>query len=198
MAAAPNGTSVITQSGWQAMRGAFSVDVVGDEVLQKEDVLKRNSGISGWLLVYVIVLIVVTILAIGSLVVDMSDLTVPDIFKSIWPHRNVLVAGLAGLLLISLIAPMLGNFGLESAAAAAAEQVVPPLTAKADGSPPTTKELQIRDLKRDMAVNSFAIRRTRWLCLVFIVDLVALIGAGMVLWLDQRGNRPEPRVEFYC
>jgi hypothetical protein len=198
LAAAPNGTPVITQSGWQAMRGAFSVDVVGEEVLQKEDAINKNSGVSGWLLVYVIVLTIVTILGIGSLVVDMWDLAVPDIFKSIWPHRNVIVAGFAGLLLISLIAPMISGFGLETAAAFAAEQAVPPLTAKADGSPPTTKELQIRDLKRDMAVNSFAVRRTRWLCLVFFFDLIAVVGAGMLLWLDQRGKRPDPRVEFYC
>jgi hypothetical protein len=198
LAAAPNGTPVITQSGWQAMRGAFSVDVIGEEVLQKEDALNRTSGVNWWLLVYVIVLTVVTILAIGSLVADMANLAVPDIFKSFWPHRNVLVAGLGGLLLISLIAPMLSGFGLETAAAAAAEQAVPPLLAKADGSPPTTKELQIRDLKRDMAVNNFAIRRTRWLCLVFFVDLIAVVGAGTLVWLDQRGKRPEPRAEFYC
>jgi hypothetical protein len=49
-----------------------------------------------------------------------------------------------------------------------------------------------------MAVNNFAIRRTRWLCLVFFVNLIAAVGAGTLVWLDQRGKRPEPRAEFYC
>ena len=133
-------------------------------VLGKEHALKSVGTMSGWLLVYLIFLVLTALLAIGGLVIALMDLAVPDVFKTVWPHRNVLIAGLCALLLIALVAPMISGFGLESAAAAAAEKEVPPLGPKADNSAPGTKELQERDLRRDVAVNSFAIHRTYWLC----------------------------------
>jgi hypothetical protein len=198
MACAPNGARIYTQYGWQAMTGSFSVDVIGDEVLGKENALNAAKTMSRLLLLYTILLVVTTVLAVGGLVITLLDLAVPDVFKSVWPHRHVLIAGLCALLLISLVAPMVSGFGLESAAAAAAEKEVPPLGPKADGSAPGTKELQIRDLKRDVAVNSFAVHRTYWLCATFWLQVAALIGAGMMVWLDHRGDRPEPHVEWYC
>jgi hypothetical protein len=199
MAAAPNGTKVYTQSGWQAMAGSLDVaNFVGDTVLGKEPALKSAGTMSGWLLVYLIFLVITALLAIGGLVIALMDLAVPDVFKTVWPHRNVLIAGLCALLLIALVAPMISGFGLESAAAAAAEKEVPPLGPKADNSAPGTKELQERELKRDVAVNSFAIHRTYWLCATLLLQITALVGAGMMLWLDHRGDQPEPRVEWYC
>jgi hypothetical protein len=199
LAAAPNGTKIYTQSGWQAMYGSLTTaDVVGDDVMQKEEALKKAGSVNGWLVLYFILLIWGTILTVGSLVVDLMGLPLPDIFKSIWPHRNVLIAGVAALMLICLVAPMLSGFGLESAAVGAAEQAVPPLTTKLDGTAPTTKELQMRDIRRDVAVANSAVRRTYWLCLVFFLQLAAAIGAGIIVWLDHRGNRPEPRTEWYC
>jgi hypothetical protein len=199
MATAPNGTKVYTQSGWQAMTGSFSIaDFVGDSVLGKEQALKAASAVSGWLLVYMIVLVITIVLAVGGLVIVLLDLSVPDVVKSVWPHRNVLIAGFCALLLIALVAPMISGFGLESAAAVAAEKEVPPLGPKPDSSPPGTKELQERDLKRDVAVNSFAIHRTYWLCATLLFQLIALVGSGMMVWLDRRGDQPEPRIEWHC
>ena len=51
LAAAPNGTKVYTQSGWQAITGAFTVaDFVGDGVLGKERALNAERAWSIWLL----------------------------------------------------------------------------------------------------------------------------------------------------
>jgi hypothetical protein len=199
MAAAPNGTKVYIQSGWQAMTGSFAVaDFVGDSVLGKESALNSAKTMSGWLLVYLIFLLITTSLAIGGLVIALMDLAVPDVFKTVWPHRDILIAGLCALLLIALVAPMISGFGLESAAAAAAEKEVPPLGPRADNSAPGTKELQERDLKRDVAVNGFAIHRTYWLCTTLFLQVIALVGAGIMVWLDHRGDQPEPRVDWYC
>ena len=101
LAAAPNGTKVYTQSGWQAMTGSFTVaDFVGDTVLGKEQALRSAGTMSGWLLLYLILLMVTTILTVGELIIALLDLAVPDVFKSVWPHRNLLVAGCCALLLI--------------------------------------------------------------------------------------------------
>jgi hypothetical protein len=199
MAASPNGTKVYTQSGWQAMTGSFTVaDFVGDGVLGKEHALRAEGAVSGWLLVFMIFLILTTLLAIGGLVIELMALVVPDVLAPVWPHRNVLIAGLCALLLISLGAPMISGFGLESAAALAAEKEVPPVGPKQDKPAPGTKELQERDLRRDVAVNGFAIHRTYWLCTSLLLQLIALVGASMMVWLNHRGDRPEPRVEWYC
>lgn len=198
LAAAPNGTPVYAQNGWKAASGSFTVDVVGDEVLGKEDALKKASGWNGWLVLFWIVFIPTLLLAVGGLVVDLLDLTVPDAMKGIWPHRGVLLFGLTALLVIALAAPLISGFGLESAALAAADQSVQPAQAGADAAAPTTKQTQLRDLKRDVEIARLGVRRTHWLCLTMWLQLIALVGAGLSFWLERRGDQAEPYAEFYC
>ncbi len=197
LAAAPNGTPIYTQNAWKAARGSFTVDILGDEVMAKEAELRKASGWNGWLVLYLATLLVIGLLAVADLVVTQMDLTVPDLITALWPHRSVLIAGGAALMVIALIVPLWNGFGLESAAVAAADEMVP-APQPADGSAPTTRQLQLRDLRRDVAVGAFAIHRTGWFWLAFVVQLAAMVAALGAWWLERRGNRPEPRIEFYC
>lgn len=197
LAAAPNGNPVYTQNGWKAASGSFTVDVVGDEVLAKEAALKKASGWNGWLVLYWIVFIPTLILAVGSPAVALLDLTVPDAMQAIWPHRGVILFGLTALLVVALAAPMFSGFGLETAGVAAVEQAVPAAQG-ADGAAPNTKQTQLRDLNRDVEIAKLGVRRTWWLCLTMLLQLTALLGAGLSFWLERRGNQAEPHAEFYC
>jgi hypothetical protein len=199
LAVAPNGRAIYTQNGWQAMTGGVQkVDFAGEEVLRKEQALRDAGGMNAWLLLYLILLILAMLLAIADLVISLMDLIVPDAFRTIWPHRGLILVAVTALLLLSLLAPMMSGFGLESTAVTLAEKDVPPMTAKLDGTAVSPNDVQMRDVRRDVAVASLGVQRSRWLGLVFLMTSIALIGAALSLWLDRRGSEPEPRMDFYC
>lgn len=198
VAAAPNGTRIYTQTGWQAMFGSFGTDAYGDEVFGRHDMLRNTTRSSTWLVLYLILLIPTMLLSIGSLAVSLLNLTVPDVLKTVWPHRDTIVAGLSAILLIALLFPMFTGFGLQSSVVQAAELDVPQPQTKADGAAPTPKDQIVRDFKRDIEVARYGVVRTNWFCWSVWMMVAAVIGGGLGLWLTRRGERPEPRVEWYC
>lgn len=194
----PNGSPVYTQSAWKAMRGAVKIaDPAGEDVMKKHEALEKNSSVDGLLLLYCFLLIPAALLSVGVIATSLVDFTIPDAVQRIWRHRDLVLAVLGLILPVLLIWPLAFGFGVEKAAAQAAETTVPPLAAPADGAKPNALEAQKRDLRRDVEVASYAIDRTCWLCLALLAQGVALFGTASILWLNRRGDRPEPRVEFY-
>jgi hypothetical protein len=197
-AVAPNGTRVYTQNAWQAAGGWLTPDSAGDSVMKAETELKAHLDMSVWLLFYLILLIPTAAVAIADRVLSDNPAAVPDIFRAVWPHRRAAVAGLCAVLVLLLILPLTLGFGLQTAALAAAEAAVPAALSAAGKPEPTTAEKTERDLHRDLQVARFGLQRTVWLKLALAAQLVALIGAGMAVWLDRHPAAPDPRLEVYC
>jgi hypothetical protein len=194
----PNGSPVYTQSAWKAMRGAVGVaDPAGEYVMKKHEALEKNSNVNGCLVLYCLLLIPAALLSAGVIATSLVDFTMPDAVQRVWGQRDLALAAL-GLILPALLAvPLLFGFGLEKAAALAAEAAVPPVAAPAEGAKPDALESQKRDLRRDVEFASYAVDRTWWLRLALLAQGVALFGTAATVWLNRRGDRPEPRVEFY-
>ena len=152
---------------------------------------------TGLLLLYDFLLIVAVILAIAERVVPRLGGAVPDLIRPVWPHRQLILTILSGLLLVLLVLVLLLGFGLESAVARAADDEVP-MPLGPDGGSPTTPQVLERNLKRDVVIGSYALDRTFALTLVVLANAAALFGAGLTLWLDRHPGRPEPRLECYC
>jgi hypothetical protein len=197
-AIAPNGNRIYTQNGWQAaFGGGFTTDLVGERVVKAETDLNAHRGSNVWLIFYLLLLIVAVVVAVADRVLSRQT-TVPDIIRNIWPHRQMLVSGLCVVLLIFLCAPMLGRFGLEASAAAAAEAAVPQLQPVAGQAEPTTAERADRDLRRDVELAKYGLDRTWWLRLTVLAQLIALIGVGSAWWLERHPQAPDLRLEIYC
>jgi hypothetical protein len=197
-AVAPNGNRIYTQIGWQAgFGGGFTTDLVGERVMKAETELNAHRGSNIWLIFYLLLLLVAVAVAVADRVLS-RQATVPDIISTVWPHREMILAGLCVALVIFLIAPLLGKFGLESSAAAAAEAAAP-LPQPAAGQPePTTAERAERDLRRDIDLAKYGLERSWWLRLTVLVQLIALVGVGTAWWLDRHPLAPDPRLEIYC
>jgi hypothetical protein len=196
VAVAPNGTRIYTQNAWQAaFGGTFTTDLVGDRVMQAEAELNAHRSSNVWLIFYLLLLIPTAALAVADRAFARNPASVPDIIRTVWPHRQTVVAGLCAALLIMLFLPLMTGFGLRSAAIAAAT----PQASAAPATPePSTAEIAERDLRRDMKVACYGLRRTAWLDLALAAQMIAVIGAGMSIWLDRHPTAPDPRVEIYC
>jgi hypothetical protein len=119
------------------------------------------------------------------------------VFRTVWTYRQTIQAWLSAVLFLLLVGAATFGFGLESAAAAAAEEKVPMPTA-AEGTQPLSREIQLRDVKRDVVLASYALDRTIWMTLAVVMHVVALTGTALAQWLDRNPGRPVPRVECYC
>jgi hypothetical protein len=197
-AVAPNGTRVYTQNAWQAASGSFSADPLGERVMQAEDDLKTHSGWSVGLLFFLILLIPTTAIAVADRVLARNPAAIPDVFRPIWPHRQMIIAGLCAALLLLLLLPLVFGFGLESAVQSSAEAAVAqpqPAVGKTEVSTTDKKE---RDLRRDVKVAGYGLTRTLWLDLAVLAMVLALVGAGLAIWLDRHPKAPDPRMEVYC
>jgi hypothetical protein len=199
IAAAPNGTRIYTQSGWQAaFTGGFDADPVGDRVMQAENDLKKNSGANVSLVLYLILLIPAAVIAVADRLLTDRWATIPDLFRTVWPRRHLVIAVLCAVLLLLLVMPLYFRVGLETAATATAEAAVTQTQSSAGKPEPTTTEKTERDIQRDIAVARFGLTRTTWLRLAVFVQFIALIGIGTTWWLDRHPSAPDPRVEVYC
>jgi hypothetical protein len=196
VAVAPNGNRIYTQNAWQAAGGGFSADLAGEAVMAKETELRDNSHWSAWLLFYVILLIPTTALAIADRVITQQGMMVPDLFLSVWPHRQLAIIVQCSVLLALLVAPLFLGFGLEAAVSAVADKTESQAVA---GKPaPTTKEKAELAVQRDLVIARFGLRRTCWLELAVTAQVIALFGVGLARWLDNHPTLPDPRVEIYC
>jgi hypothetical protein len=197
VAVAPNGNRIYTQNAWQAAGGGFSTDLAGEAVMDAEKDLKPHTHWNPWLMFFLILIIPTAALAIADRVLTRQGVMIPDLFLHVWPHRQIVVAGLCVALLLLLVAPIFFGFGLERAVAAKAEEMYPS-SQPAGAKEPTTKEKLEQDVKRDLTIARFGLHRTGWLCLAVTAQVVALFGAGLARWLDKHPNLPDPRVEVYC
>jgi hypothetical protein len=195
----PSGTPVYVATAWQAAGGYFRVvDGLGESVMGRESILEKNSHWSGWLMLYLFLLIPAVILAAAERAVPWLGGTIPNALRPIWPYRQLVLSLLCAGLCLLLLGALLFGFGLETAAARAADERVPVPVPAADGTPPTTPQIQTRNIRRDVELASYALSRTYWLVLAFDAHLVALIGAGLGMWLERNPHRPEPRIECFC
>lgn len=196
VAIAPNGYRIYTQNAWQAAGGAIGTpDLAGEAVMTSETMLKEEVRWSAWLMFYLILLLPTVALAVADRVLARNPVAIPDVVRPVWPYRQLIVAGLCAALLLLLVAPLIFGFGLESGVMSAADKAVQP---PAGAPEPSTKEKAEREVRRDVAVARFGLRRTGWLCLAVAAHAVALAGAGLARWLDRHPGVPDPRVEVYC
>jgi hypothetical protein len=197
-AVAPNGNRIYTQNGWQAaFGGGFTTDLVGERVLKAETDLNAHRGSNIWLIFYMLLLIVAVVAAVADRVLSRQT-TVPDIIRTVWPHRQLIIAGLCVVLLIFLIAALLGRIGLEASVAAVAEGKKPAAQPAAGQPEPTTAEKADHDLDRDIYVAQFGLERSWWLRLAVLAQIIALIGVGTAWWMDRHPLAQDLRLEIYC
>jgi hypothetical protein len=195
--AAPGGFTVFTQSAWGAAFGSFSEALIGNEWAEKRAaLLTKHSGWNFLMVLYLLGLFLTTALALGDRFVPKS-VVIPDVVRPVWAQRR-LVINIACLVLFLLLL-MLGvmGFGMVRAADAAANESANPVVV-AEGSVPTAKQIQTRELNVGVDFASYGLRRSWWFGIAVLAQLTAAIGIGLMYWLDTRGSKPEPWADFYC
>jgi hypothetical protein len=154
---------------------------------------------SWWMLPYLLGLLAMVALAVIELVLPRLNRPMPQALARFHQQppstRLAILAGLAGITLISLLAQCLSGFGLENAIAATVEK--DPELAKLGDPAITPEERQRLEMLKAEKMGQFSPTRRLWFDLAVLAHLIILVGVGLEYWLYRRGERPAPRLELH-
>ncbi len=197
----PGGEQVAKQNGWQAAFGGHTVDRVYEGLASWER-LREGEGeqrvakvpASGVLIVFVLVLIVAVVATVGACVVesDPRRFQLPPALSLLWPRRHFLVSGLALLLFLLLVLELLKGFPIENKTAAVVDRVFAAQRAEIKSDDGQRRKA----LQEGETLSAYNLQRTTWLRLTVLLLLVAVVASLLDYWLQRRGNRPLPRVDW--
>jgi hypothetical protein len=193
----PGGVGVLTQSGWQAGFGSYSLDsdvkdaeAMASRVLGAEGGKTEGPGASGLLILYLLLLIPALLLTIGAAVWPLLPLKLPPAVERLRPWRWGIAGGVSLLAFFLLLVAMLTGLGLENKVHATAEKAVA-AEEKAATTPAAVKMVAIQRGER-----LASLRRTAAVCWVAWLHGIAALSALAVFWLERRGARPHPRIDL--
>jgi hypothetical protein len=135
---------------------------------------------------YILFFIPAFLLAIASQVVPHLSVNLPPWAQQLWPHRAAILAGITFLSFMFLLLQLFVGFGIEEAAQGVAG----------------TNSMQVPGFDLSVIMPSagkeiyYMLRRTLWLDLVVVLQVVAIAGAALDYWLSRRPNRPLPKIEI--
>jgi len=195
----PGGYGDYTQNPWGAIGKAYSADPVGEGIFHLAPEIDGEIG-PGILLVFYILLLVFAVgLAVVSLVVMLVPLQLPPAVQPVMPWRFLITAGVTLLSFLILMLQLLWGMPLANAIQSVVDKQkenARAALAKDQNSPVTSEQ----DIKLNTIYGSkldgYNVRLTRSLRLAVLLQLVAIIAAVAMYWLEGRGSRPLPRIDI--
>jgi hypothetical protein len=189
----PGGYGVYAQTAFQMIAGWFSTDLVGDRVLKVSEEIPRYIRMNWLMVLFFLLLLLAWALTVAPIIMRQRLLTLPPAIQQIWPWRAVMeVATCAAVLLILLLQAAMG-FGLENALATKVDEGLK----SQRPADLTGEEREKWDIQKEAQLGQFNLRRTPWFRLAELFLLLAIAGTGLELWLEKRGPRQRPRVDFH-
>jgi hypothetical protein len=193
----PGGVHVISQSGWQAAFGSYSVD----PDLEKQSPVGKDAkdrielGASILLIFFLLLVLLGLLVAAVAAAMGMLTLRVPPWLEQLRPWRWAIASGVLLLAFLFLCLQLLSGFGLpnkmrEQAEKEHAAQVKLLVEQTTPNRATATKALEIAQ----GTVAAF-LSRTTALWLVFWLTFIALVCAAATFWLGRRTNLPPPRID---
>ncbi len=205
----PGGDAAYTQSPWGMMAGDFWRNPFSESVLKIEQELHKQVRSDWVMLPYLLGLLAAVGIAWADRLVRADVAARPGVhlpprlgfLTAVWPHRFPILAGLAIGLLALLLIQAYAGFSLETAlhkvvdgrarAEGVGQATAPAPPAAAERSSAMEREAAIR---QGMQLAQYRLQTTTWFGLAVGTHVVAVVAAGLRLWLYRRGSKPRPRV----
>jgi hypothetical protein len=188
---------VVTQSGWGAAFGGYTVDDVFDyKTHWDSNTLAEDKPGVDVLMIFFLFLGLLPAVLIGVVAAALPWLKrqfrLPPGLAALEPWRWLLLTGATLMALLFLFLQIVTSFSIESRTRAAIERA-----AKKEGLGSTSGESKWIDIEKERAITASGLQRTVYLRLSLLLLIVAAAAAALTHWLEHRGsNRPAPRFEL--
>jgi len=189
----PGGYSAYTQTPFQAIVGSFSVDPVADKVMKMEEPIRNAIYMSGFSLLQLVILFAALALALVPLVSGKVSFAIPSVLHQILEWRMQVLAGTCALLFLLLLWQTSSGFGLENAAAYPIDERYK----ESVNAAKTQEDAQQLAIRKGLELDRLNIQHTAWLSLAGFLELVAVGGTLLEMWLVRRGAKPLPLVQVH-
>jgi hypothetical protein len=191
----PGGVPFVTQSAWQAAFGTESVDEEAKKLKDLPPALRLSGSAateaapaaSGLMIAYVLLWIPTLLLTVAAAVWQLLPL--PGALQRLRPWRWGLVTAVALLALILLVVQETSGFSLENRLAAQAEGG----ETKSSAAATAPAEARLQALERGLRLSQ--LHRTAALGWATGMNVLAVVCALLLFWVERRGARPLPRVD---
>lgn len=187
------GPGYSSQNGWQAAFGSYSLDSTlekdGDPFRKAAD--ENKPGISLLIIFYLLLLIPTLILVVFSALIGILRLSVPENLHVLLSFRWAIVGGLCLLLFFFLCLQLLIGFSMENAYVRHIDKEM------SKGQEKVSNAVDKRQFEIVRSDRLDDVHRTRFLSAVFWLNLLAVVVAGYLAWMDFRKTAPVPKVELH-
>jgi hypothetical protein len=187
----PGGEPAVAGSAWRAAFGKYSVDGDLKALVPFLNDEKHKPGASVLTIFYLLLFFPVLVATIARVVVTMIHIKLPPQVEKLLPWRWGIVAAANFVLFLFLGLQVLLGFSLDSRY----EEWVESEMKQQTKDNPTTQERKLADVKRGELLE--VLRHTTALRLVVLLHLLAIVGAVLMFWVNQRGtHRRLPKLEL--
>ena len=196
----PGGQMAASQRAWEVFYGGYSEDANLKEFfhIPTAQELKDNPALKdyrpGWAFLmfdYIALLLLTVAVTIGIAVLPLLNLKLPPNIEPLMQWRWALVAGLNLLVFLVLLVQLLWGFPLEGSIYNADAEKFDALAKNPSRNTP--QEMTLKVMKGQA---SEVVTRTVYLKIIIALHLAAIAGAGLMLALERRGNRPPARIDL--
>jgi hypothetical protein len=197
----PGDRAVFTQNAWQAAFGGGTVqepELLRMPGLFPESDLRSKTTANGPLIFYLLLLIAVVLLAIGSVVVAVLHPPVPEPVEMLLRWRSALVATATSVSFLLLVLQVSMGFSLENVIAQTnQERVDQQMKVARQDKVKAAQDPGYAEMLVQLGLAQFGIGRTTTYRLAVCLHLLAVICLLLECWLSWRGEgRPPPEVAF--
>lgn len=204
----PGGIGVVTQTGWGSAFGSanrddgwykYSTDTRAKywEKYYGSDVEPLTKpGVSILLIFFILILLPAVLASLISVAISakLIPIAVPPPLQAFWPMRSLFVGGLALATLIFLLFELFYGFPLEHTARGQVEAAVE--LEKQAATPAEQRDGPRWDIEKGVRLGGYVLRTTTWLTLVLILNVIAVIGCALEMWLERRGAQAMPHLRL--
>ncbi len=195
----PGGQMAVSQRIWEVVYGGYSEDAnVKDfhfpttaELAENENLKNFRPGFGFLMLLYMPLLLLTVAVTVGCAVLPFLKLKLPPTVEPFMQWRWGLVAVLNLLVFLLLCVQLLVWFPLEKSVYTWEAEKFAKL--EKQESRDSIDEMKLKVLKGKAAA---VVTRTLYLKIIIALHLAAIAGAGLMLALERRGNRPPARIDL--
>ena len=142
---------------------------------------------------YFLLLLIALLLVLAPLVVTHGTLKLPPIVQQYWSWRLAALGTSLAIAFVIVLAQNWIGFGVEKAVAGHVDTAL-----ESEHNAATTPEKQeVYNIHRGMEIGRYGLQRTAWHRLAMLLQILALVGVCLEIWLERRGPRPLPRADFH-
>ncbi len=187
-----------TQGPWRALAGSVSTDEILLSHLEKQIPLDWRQELpsdAGLMLLGIILIALCALLAAADRGLNESDARNIPPLAPIWPYRRWVLLLMGMLAVVAFYAQSLRGFGMERAIRTMTSRKIDEQFAQERAEATVSRSKQaLLEYRMEQELRRYGLEHTLWMKAGLLAITLGFVSVVVQMWLEQRGNKPLPRL----